>query len=86
MRLRGRVPEGSPSSSFHLLTSRDPSWFTEAWLQRISEDPGPNWRLKVIGGLDWVQTGEEMIREGSDRHISWVMDRQTWLGRGIDVW
>lgn len=39
----------------------------------------------MIGGLDWVQTGEEMIREGSDRHISWVMDRQTWLERGIDV-
>lgn len=38
----------------------------------------------MIGVLNWVQTGEEMIREGSDRHISWVMDRQTWLGRGID--
>ncbi|KAF6094199.1 hook microtubule tethering protein 2 [Phyllostomus discolor] len=25
----------------------DPSWFNEAWLQRISEDPGPNWRKKV---------------------------------------
>ncbi|XP_070229685.1 protein Hook homolog 2 isoform X1 [Bos mutus] len=33
--------------SSHLLTPRDPSWFNEAWLQGISEDPGPNRRLKV---------------------------------------
>lgn len=28
------------------------------------------------------RTGEEMIREGLARHISCVMDRQTWPGRG----
>lgn len=49
----GRVPKGSPSSSSHLFTLRDSSWFNEAWLQRISEDAGPNWRLKVTGGLYW---------------------------------
>ncbi|XP_016017658.1 protein Hook homolog 2 isoform X2 [Rousettus aegyptiacus] len=31
----------------YVLNQIDPSWFNEAWLQRISEDPGPNWRLKV---------------------------------------
>ncbi|XP_024907414.1 protein Hook homolog 2 isoform X3 [Pteropus alecto] len=31
----------------NVLNQIDPSWFNEAWLQRISEDPGPNWRLKV---------------------------------------
>nr|XP_044995288.1 protein Hook homolog 2 isoform X2 [Jaculus jaculus] len=31
----------------HVLNQIDPSWFNEAWLQAISEDPGPNWRLKV---------------------------------------
>nr|XP_020011486.1 protein Hook homolog 2 isoform X1 [Castor canadensis] len=31
----------------HVLNKIDPSWFNEAWLQGILEDPGPNWRLKV---------------------------------------
>ncbi|XP_027990302.2 protein Hook homolog 2 isoform X2 [Eptesicus fuscus] len=31
----------------YVLNQIDPSSFNEAWLQRISEDPGPNWRLKV---------------------------------------
>uniref|UniRef100_I3MHV7 Hook microtubule tethering protein 2 n=1 Tax=Ictidomys tridecemlineatus TaxID=43179 RepID=I3MHV7_ICTTR len=31
----------------HVLNQIDPSWFNETWLQDISEDPGPNWRLKV---------------------------------------
>ncbi|KAM4889221.1 protein Hook homolog 2 isoform 2-T2 [Thomomys bottae] len=31
----------------YVLNQIDPSWFSEAWLQGISEDPGPNWRLKV---------------------------------------
>ncbi|KAF6094202.1 hook microtubule tethering protein 2 [Phyllostomus discolor] len=31
----------------YVLNQIDPSWFNEAWLQRISEDPGPNWRKKV---------------------------------------
>ncbi|EHB14483.1 Hook-like protein 2 [Heterocephalus glaber] len=31
----------------HVLNQIDPSWFNEAWLQSISEDPGPNWKLKV---------------------------------------
>uniref|UniRef100_A0A4W2GPP0 Hook microtubule tethering protein 2 n=1 Tax=Bos indicus x Bos taurus TaxID=30522 RepID=A0A4W2GPP0_BOBOX len=30
-----------------VLNQIDPSWFNEAWLQGISEDPGPNRRLKV---------------------------------------
>nr|XP_023501075.1 protein Hook homolog 2 isoform X2 [Equus caballus] len=30
-----------------VLNQIDPSWFNEAWLQGISDDPGPNWRLKV---------------------------------------
>ncbi|VFV39506.1 protein hook homolog 2-like isoform [Lynx pardinus] len=30
-----------------VLNQIDPSWFNETWLQGISEDPGPNWRLKV---------------------------------------
>ncbi|XP_058146548.1 protein Hook homolog 2 isoform X2 [Dasypus novemcinctus] len=30
-----------------VLNQIDPSWFNEAWLQGLSEDPGPNWRLKV---------------------------------------
>lgn len=30
-----------------VLNQIDPSWFNEAWLQSISEDPGPNWKLKV---------------------------------------
>ncbi|XP_023575997.1 protein Hook homolog 2 isoform X2 [Octodon degus] len=30
-----------------VLNQIDPSWFNEAWLQGISEDPGPNWKLKV---------------------------------------
>nr|XP_039322595.1 protein Hook homolog 2 isoform X3 [Saimiri boliviensis boliviensis] len=31
----------------YALNQIDPSWFNEAWLQGISEDPGPNWKLKV---------------------------------------
>lgn len=31
----------------YVLNQIDPAWFNEAWLQRIAEDPGPNWRLKV---------------------------------------
>ncbi|KFO19503.1 protein Hook homolog 2 isoform X2 [Fukomys damarensis] len=31
----------------HVLNQIDPTWFNEAWLQSISEDPGPNWKLKV---------------------------------------
>ncbi|XP_047632879.1 protein Hook homolog 2 isoform X3 [Phacochoerus africanus] len=31
----------------HVLNQIDPSWFNEAWLQGISDDPSPNWRLKV---------------------------------------
>ncbi|XP_074194148.1 protein Hook homolog 2 isoform X3 [Rhinolophus sinicus] len=31
----------------YVLNQIDSSWFNEAWLQRISEDTGPNWRLKV---------------------------------------
>lgn len=31
----------------HVLNQIDPSWFDEAWLQGISEDPSPSWRLKV---------------------------------------
>uniref|UniRef100_A0A4W5LU56 Hook microtubule tethering protein 2 n=1 Tax=Hucho hucho TaxID=62062 RepID=A0A4W5LU56_9TELE len=31
---------------FHLV-NRDPSWFNEAWLGRIKEESGANWRLKV---------------------------------------
>ncbi|XP_007952597.1 protein Hook homolog 2 [Orycteropus afer afer] len=31
----------------YVLNQIDPSWFNEAWLQGISEDPGHNWRLKV---------------------------------------
>lgn len=31
----------------YVLNQIDPSWFNEAWLQGISDDPGPNWRLKV---------------------------------------
>ncbi|XP_004616658.1 protein Hook homolog 2 isoform X1 [Sorex araneus] len=31
----------------HVLNQIDPSWFHEAWLQDISDDPGSNWRLKV---------------------------------------
>lgn len=70
MGLRGRVPKESSSSSSHLLTPRDPSWFNEAWLQGISEDPGPNRRLKVTGGLrNRGQTGEELIRDRSVRYI-----------------
>ncbi|XP_036278672.1 protein Hook homolog 2 isoform X3 [Pipistrellus kuhlii] len=31
----------------YVLNQIDPTWFSEAWLQRISEDPDPSWRLKV---------------------------------------
>ncbi|XP_012889657.1 PREDICTED: protein Hook homolog 2 isoform X1 [Dipodomys ordii] len=31
----------------YVLNQIDPSWFNEAWLQGICQDPGPNWRLKV---------------------------------------
>ncbi|KAM5232873.1 protein Hook homolog 2 isoform 5-T5 [Hipposideros larvatus] len=31
----------------YVLNQIDSSWFNEAWLQRISEDAGSNWRLKV---------------------------------------
>ncbi|XP_058887460.1 protein Hook homolog 1-like isoform X2 [Acipenser ruthenus] len=47
----------SPCKTVHDLTSGvamaqalhqiDPSWFNEAWLSRIKEDVGDNWRLKV---------------------------------------
>lgn len=33
------------SSSLH--ASRDPSWFNEAWVGRIKEETGDNWRIKV---------------------------------------
>ncbi|XP_054419531.1 protein Hook homolog 2 isoform X1 [Pteronotus mesoamericanus] len=38
---------GSGLAIAYVLNQIDPSWFNEAWLQRISEDPGPNWRTKV---------------------------------------
>lgn len=80
MGLRGRVPKGTPSSSSHILAPRDPSWFNEAWLQGISDDPSPNCRLKVTGGLmNGGQTGEEMTREGSVRQV--LGDGQTDLDR-----
>ncbi|XP_053299450.1 protein Hook homolog 2 [Pleuronectes platessa] len=31
----------------HVLHRIDPSWFNEAWLGRIKEESGANWRLKV---------------------------------------
>ncbi|XP_021076486.1 protein Hook homolog 2 [Mus pahari] len=31
----------------HVLNQIDPSWFNDEWLQGISEDPSPSWRLKV---------------------------------------
>ncbi|XP_040592710.1 protein Hook homolog 2 isoform X1 [Mesocricetus auratus] len=31
----------------HVLNQIDPSWFNETWIQGISEDPSPSWRLKV---------------------------------------
>ncbi|XP_028842952.1 protein Hook homolog 2 isoform X2 [Denticeps clupeoides] len=31
----------------HVLYKIDPSWFNEAWLGRIKEESGGNWRLKV---------------------------------------
>ncbi|XP_004596050.2 protein Hook homolog 2 isoform X2 [Ochotona princeps] len=31
----------------HVLNQIDPSWFNQSWLQGITEDPDPNWRLKV---------------------------------------
>ncbi|CAH6814220.1 protein Hook homolog 2 isoform X2 [Phodopus roborovskii] len=31
----------------YVLNQIDPSWFNEAWLQGISEDPSPSWKLKV---------------------------------------
>uniref|UniRef100_A0A8C8Z7C4 Hook microtubule tethering protein 2 n=1 Tax=Prolemur simus TaxID=1328070 RepID=A0A8C8Z7C4_PROSS len=31
----------------YVLNQIDPSWFNEAWLQGISDDPGSNWKLKV---------------------------------------
>uniref|UniRef100_A0A2K5HH45 Calponin-homology (CH) domain-containing protein n=1 Tax=Colobus angolensis palliatus TaxID=336983 RepID=A0A2K5HH45_COLAP len=31
----------------YVLNQIDPSWFNETWLQGISEDPGPNWKMKV---------------------------------------
>ncbi|XP_062034803.1 protein Hook homolog 2 isoform X1 [Lepus europaeus] len=31
----------------HVLHQIDPSWFNEAWLRDILEDPDPNWRLKI---------------------------------------
>lgn len=37
----------------YVLNQIDPSWFNEAWLQRISEDPGPNWRKKA-GNLKMI--------------------------------
>uniref|UniRef100_G1RQL9 Hook microtubule tethering protein 2 n=1 Tax=Nomascus leucogenys TaxID=61853 RepID=G1RQL9_NOMLE len=61
----------------YVLNQIDPSWFNEAWLQGISEDPGPNWKLKVTSGLlIRGQTGEEMTRDGPARHMSWVMGRK----------
>ncbi|XP_039590390.1 protein Hook homolog 1 [Polypterus senegalus] len=31
----------------HVLHQIDPAWFSEAWLSRIKEDVGDNWRLKA---------------------------------------
>ncbi|XP_028718072.1 protein Hook homolog 2 isoform X3 [Peromyscus leucopus] len=31
----------------HVLNQIDPSWFNDAWLQGITEDPSPSWRSKV---------------------------------------
>lgn len=31
----------------HVLNQIDPSWFNDTWLQGITEDPSPSWRLKV---------------------------------------
>ncbi|XP_049733000.1 protein Hook homolog 2 isoform X2 [Elephas maximus indicus] len=37
----------------YVLNQIDPSWFNEAWLQGISDDPGHNWRPKV-GNLKMI--------------------------------
>ncbi|XP_036044895.1 protein Hook homolog 2 isoform X1 [Onychomys torridus] len=31
----------------HVLNQIDPSWFNDAWLQGITEDPSPSWKSKV---------------------------------------
>ncbi|XP_036097911.1 protein Hook homolog 2 isoform X1 [Molossus molossus] len=47
----------------YVLNQIDPSWFNEAWLQRISEDPGPNWRLKVSNLKTILQSLVEYSRD-----------------------
>ncbi|KAB0404861.1 hypothetical protein E2I00_001651, partial [Balaenoptera physalus] len=70
----GEGPKRVPQQLIHLLTPRDSSWFNEAWLQGISDDPGPNRRLKVTGGLmNGGQTGEELIREESVNNLKTIL-------------
>ncbi|XP_074835987.1 protein Hook homolog 2 isoform X3 [Carettochelys insculpta] len=73
-----RVP--SPCRTYQDLTSGvpiaqvlhriDSSWFNEAWLLRIKDDPGGNWRLKVSNLKKIVQSVLEYSQDVLGHQIS----------------
>ncbi|XP_007532486.1 protein Hook homolog 2 isoform X1 [Erinaceus europaeus] len=54
----------------HVLNQIDPSWFTEAWLQGISANPGPNWKLKVNNLRTILQSLLEYSQDVLGRPVS----------------
>ncbi|XP_039628562.1 protein Hook homolog 2-like isoform X2 [Polypterus senegalus] len=58
----------------HVLHRIDPSWFNEAWLGRIKEERGQNWRLKVSNLKKILQSmleyyHEVLLQQISDNHL-----------------
>ncbi|XP_069087955.1 protein Hook homolog 2 isoform X2 [Pleurodeles waltl] len=58
----------------HVLHKIDPVWFNEAWLLRIKEDAGDNWRLKISNLKKVLQSMLEYYQDVlghpvSDHHL-----------------
>ncbi|KAK2916926.1 hypothetical protein Q8A67_001300 [Cirrhinus molitorella] len=79
----------------HVLNKIDSSWFNETWLNRIKEDGGTNWRLKVSNLKKILQSIMEYYhdvlgQQVSDEHVPDVcligeMGDVTELGRLLQL-
>ncbi|KAJ8363387.1 hypothetical protein SKAU_G00122180 [Synaphobranchus kaupii] len=79
----------------HVLHRIDPSWFNEAWLGRIKEESGANWRLKVSNLKKILQSMLEYYHDVlghqvSDEHLPDVcligeMEDVTELGKLVQL-
>ncbi|KAB5517668.1 hypothetical protein PHYPO_G00169900 [Pangasianodon hypophthalmus] len=79
----------------HVLHKIDPSWFNEAWLGRIKEETGDNWRIKVSNLKKILQSMLEYYhdvlgQQVADEHVPDVsligeMGNVTELGRLVQL-